>query len=81
MSKFTASSGFKTIEVHHNVPNVGKVIGIYTKFGGWVGTYFSADGAAETYVSQVTSTSIYFANKAAWGANYKWIVTIKYVKK
>lgn len=78
MSKFTESSGFKTIAVPHNIQNVGEIIAASANFGAWINVYFTAAGVAETYIGQITKTTINFTNKAAWGANYKWTVTIKY---
>lgn len=78
MANFVSSSSLQEINVRHNVPNVGSIVGVISaRYGNWDNPYLQS-GQIQTCIGQVTNTVISFRNMAAWGSNYTWRVTFRY---
>lgn len=79
MPKFVSAGSLQGINIAHGVPNINTVIGVVSaKYGNWNDPYFES-GTVKTCIGIINKTTISFLNMAAWGSNYDWIVTFRYI--
>lgn len=83
MTSFVSGTSFATIEISMST-TPGKVLSVENTIYGDNSTYslpyFSWEGAVNTFFWNVAGTKLKFRNKAAWGANYTLVTTVRYLR-